>query len=127
MSAWHIGVIGGSGLYEGTELDDAQQVPVASAFGEPSGPVTMGSLEGVRVTFIARHGEGHELSPSQVNYRANIDVLKRCGVTDVLAISAIGSLREEMSPGDFVAVDQLIDRTTGRERSFFGPGFVAHV
>jgi 5'-methylthioadenosine phosphorylase len=87
----------------------------------------MGSLEGVRVTFIARHGEGHELSPSQVNYRANIDVLKRCGVTDVLAISAVGSLKEELAPGDFVAVDQFIDRTTGREGSFFAPGLVAHV
>ena len=127
MSAWHIGVIGGSGLHEWAGLDDAQQIPVASAFGEPSGPVTMGTLEGVRVTFIARHGEGHRLAPDQVNYRANIDVLKRCGVTDVLAISAVGSLKEELAPGDFVAVDQFIDRTTGRERSFFGPGFVAHV
>jgi 5'-methylthioadenosine phosphorylase len=127
MSPWHIGVIGGSGLYEGGGLEDAQQIPVASAFGEPSGPVTMGTLEGVRVTFIARHGERHRLAPGQVNYRANIDVLKRCGVTDVLAISAVGSLKEEFAPGDFVAVDQFIDRTTGRERSFFGPGFVAHV
>jgi 5'-methylthioadenosine phosphorylase len=127
MPGWHIGVIGGSGLYAGAALDDAQQITVASAFGEPSGPVTMGLLEGVRFTFIARHGEGHGLSPAQVNYRANIDVLKRCGVTDVLAISAVGSLREKLAPGDFVAVDQLVDRTTGRERSFFGPGLVAHV
>ena len=127
MPGWHIGVIGGSGLGQGAELVDAQQIPVASAFGDPSGPVTMGLLEGVRVSFIARHGEGHRLAPSQVNYRANIDVLKRCGVTDVLAISAVGSLKEEFAPGDFVAVDQFIDRTTGRERSFFGPGFVAHV
>ena len=127
MAGWHIGVIGGSGLYDGAPLDDAQQVPVASAFGQPSGPVTMGLLEGVRFTFIARHGEGHRLSPSQVNYRANIDVLKRCGVTDVLAVSAVGSLKEELAPGDFVAVDQFIDRTVDRERSFFGPGLVAHV
>jgi len=127
MPGWHIGVIGGSGLYVGAPLDDAQEIPVASAFGAPSGPVTTGSLEGVRFTFIARHGEGHRLAPGQVNYRANIDVLKRCGVTDVLAISAVGSLKEELAPGDFVAVDQFIDRTAGRERSFFGPGFVAHV
>jgi 5'-methylthioadenosine phosphorylase len=127
MAGWHIGVIGGSGLYEGAELDDTQQISVASAFGEPSGPVTTGSLEGVRVTFIARHGEGHRLAPGQVNYRANIDVLKRCGVTDVLAISAVGSLKEEIAPGDFVAVNQFIDRTSGRERSFFGAGVVAHV
>ncbi|HEU4649862.1 MAG TPA: S-methyl-5'-thioadenosine phosphorylase [Croceibacterium sp.] len=127
MTGWHIGVIGGSGLYQGAELADMQQIPVASAFGEPSGPVTMGTLEGVRVTFLARHGEGHRLAPGQINYRANIDVLKRCGVTDVLALSAVGSLNDELAPGDFVAVDQFIDRTTGRERSFFGPGLVAHV
>jgi len=127
QSEWHIGVIGGSGLYEPGALDDAQEIPVESAFGEPSGPVTTGYLQGVRFTFIARHGPGHALSPSHVNYRANVDVLKRCGVTDVLAISAIGSLQEDMAPGDFVAVDQLIDRTAGRERSFFGNGIVAHV
>jgi 5'-methylthioadenosine phosphorylase len=127
MAGWHIGVIGGSGLYDGLKLDEVQEIAVASAFGEPSGPVTMGFLEGVRVTFIARHGAGHRLAPDQVNYRANIDVLKRCGVTDVLAISAVGSLKEELAPGDFVAVNQFIDRTTGRERSFFAPGIVAHV
>ena len=127
MAGWHIGVIGGSGLYEAVGLDDAQQIPVTSAFGEPSGPVTMGLVEGVRFTFLARHGAGHRLPPSEVNYRANIDVLKRCGVTDLLAISAVGSLREKLAPGDFVAIDQIIDRTTGRERSFFGSGLVAHV
>lgn len=126
-SPWHIGVIGGSGLYEPGALEDAQEIPVASAFGEPSGPVVTGWLEGVRFTFIARHGAGHARGPSHVNFRANIDVLKRCGVTDVLAISAIGSLQEELAPGEFVAVDQLIDRTTGHERSFFGDGIVAHV
>jgi 5'-methylthioadenosine phosphorylase len=126
-SPWHIGVIGGSGLYEPGALDEAQEIPVASAFGEPSGPVVTGRLAGVRFTFIARHGAGHRLSPTHVNYRANLDVLKRCGVTDVLAISAIGSLAEEFSPGQFVAVDQLIDRTTRREGSFFGNGVVAHV
>ncbi len=127
MAKWHIGVIGGSGLYDPGALDDAQEIAVKSAFGEPSGPVVSGTLGGVRFTFIARHGAGHILSPSNVNYRANIDVLKRCGVTDVLAISAIGSLKEEMQPGEFVVVDQFIDRTTGRERSFFGDGIVAHV
>ena len=120
-------MIGGSGLAEGIGLDDAQEIEVASPFGEASGPVTTGRIGGVRCTFLARHGKGHTIPPGQVNYRANIDVLKRCGVTDVLALSAIGSLREEMAPGDFVAVDQFIDHTTGRERSFFGPGLVAHV
>jgi 5'-methylthioadenosine phosphorylase len=128
MAGWHIGVIGGSGLYDPGELeDDVQQIAVGSAFGEPSSPITMGRIGHVKFSFIARHGEGHRLSPSHVNYRANIDALKRCGVTDVLAISAIGSLREELAPGGFVAVDQLIDRTLGRERSFFGNGIVAHV
>src|SRR4029078_11259536 len=127
MPGWHIGVIGGSGLYVGAPLEDAQEIPVASAFGAPSGPVTTGFLEGVRFTFLARHGEGHRRGAGQVNYRANIDVLKRCGVTDVLAISAVGSLKEEMAPGDFVAVGQFLDRTTAGERSFFGTGLVAHV
>ena len=131
MSGWHIGVIGGSGLYEPGALENAQEIAVASAFGEPSGPITTGEIGGVRFTFIARHGAGHVHSPAHVNYRANIDVLKRAGVTDVLAISAIGSLKEELAPGEFVAVDQLIDRTLsgagGRERSFFGDGIVAHV
>lgn len=127
MAGWHIGVIGGSGLYEPGALEDAQEIAVKSAFGEPSGPVVTGKLGGVSFTFIARHGPGHRLSPTHVNYRANIDVLKRCGVTDVLAISAIGSLKEEFAPGDFVVVDQFIDRTVHRERSFFGDGIVAHV
>jgi 5'-methylthioadenosine phosphorylase len=128
MAGWHIGVIGGSGLYDPGELEaDVQQIAVGSAFGEPSSPVTMGRIGHVKVSFIARHGEGHRLAPGQVNYRANIDALKRCGVTDVLAISAVGSLREEFRPGEFVAVDQFIDRTVGRERSFFGKGVVAHV
>ena len=106
---WHIGVIGGSGLYDDIGLEDAQRIAVKSPFGEPSGDVTLGRLAGARFTFLARHGEGHVLSPGGVNYRANIDVLKRCGVTDVVAISAIGSLREEMAPGHFVAADQVID------------------
>lgn len=126
-NGWHIGVIGGTGLYDADVLEDAQQISVRSSFGEPSGPVTTGSIAGVRFTFLARHGAGHRLSPGSVNYRANIDVLKRCGVSDIVAISAIGSLREQLAPGDFVIVDQLIDRTVGRERSFFGEGLVAHV
>ena len=127
MADWHIGVIGGSGLYEPGALEEAQEITVASPFGEPSGAVHTGLVEGVRFSFLARHGAGHRLPPSAIDYRANIDVLKRCGVTDVLAISAIGSLREHIAPGEFVAIDQLIDRTVGRERSFFGTGIVAHV
>ncbi len=124
---WHIGIIGGSGLADGIGLEDAQEIEVGSPFGEPSGPVTLGWLGEVRFSFLARHGAGHRIPPGEVNYRANIDVLKRCGVTDLLALSAIGSLREEMAPGAFVAVDQLIDRTAGRTNSFFGPGLAAHV
>lgn len=124
---WHIGIIGGSGLAAGIALENAQEIEVSSPFGVPSGPVTTGSLGKVRVTFLARHGAGHRISPDSVNYRANIDVLKRCGVTDVVALSAVGSLNEAMAPGHFVAVDQFIDRTSGRENSFFGPGLVAHV
>ncbi len=124
---WHIGVIGGSGLADGIGLEQAQEITVSSPFGEPSAAVVQGRIGAVRFTFLARHGAGHRLSPASVNFRANIDVLKRCGVTDLLALSAIGSLREEMAPGHFVAVDQLIDRTHGRAGSFFGEGLVAHV
>jgi 5'-methylthioadenosine phosphorylase len=131
VSKWHIGVLGGSGLYEGIALQEQQVIEVKSPFGAPSGPVTTGRIGDVRLTFMARHGAGHRLSPNTVNYRANVDVMKRCGVTDLLAISAIGSLREEMAPGSFVAVDQFIDRTNGsfggRVSSFFGEGLVAHV
>ncbi|MCJ2188162.1 S-methyl-5'-thioadenosine phosphorylase [Novosphingobium beihaiensis] len=126
-SFWHIGVIGGSGLAAGIDLEDAQEIAVSSPFGEPSGPVVTGRLGGVRFTFLARHGAGHRIPPAQVNYRANIDVLKRCGVTDVISLSAVGSLREDRAPGQFVMVDQFIDRTMGRANSFFGPGLVAHV
>lgn len=124
---WRIGVIGGSGLYDLAMLEDAQAIDVASPFGTPSGPVTLGTICGVPFAFLARHGAGHRIAPDAINYRANIDVLKRCGVTDIVAISAIGSLREEFAPGSFVAVDQFIDRTTGRASSFFGEGLVAHV
>lgn len=125
--SWHIGVIGGSGLAAGIGLDGAQEIEVASPFGLPSGAVTTGSLEGVRFTFLPRHGPGHAIPPGSVNYPANIDVLKRCGVTDLIALSAIGSLNPAMLPGHFVAVNQFIDRTAGRAQSFFGPGLVAHV
>ncbi len=124
---WHIGVIGGSGLAAGLTLDGAQEIEVASPFGLPSAAVTTGTLSGVRFTFLPRHGAGHALPPGAVNYRANIDVLKRCGVTDLVALSAIGSLNAAFAPGSFVAVDQFIDRTTTRAGSFFGPGLVAHV
>ncbi|MEN9717678.1 MAG: S-methyl-5-thioadenosine phosphorylase [Pseudomonadota bacterium] len=128
MSAdWHIGVIGGSGLAAGIGLEDAQEIAVSSPFGAASGPVTAGRLGNVRFTFLPRHGPGHRIPPGDINYRANIDVLKRCGVTDVIALSAIGSLNPAMAPGHFVAVDQFIDRTSGRAGSFFGPGLVAHV
>lgn len=126
-TAWHIGVIGGSGLAAGLELDDAQEIEVSSPFGLASGAVTTGRIGAVRMTFLPRHGPGHRLTPTAVNYRANIDVLKRCGVTDIVALSAIGSLNPDMEPGHFVAIDQLIDRTVGRESSFFGPGLVGHV
>ena len=134
--SWHIGVIGGSGLAEGLELDDAQTIHVDSPFGAASGPVTQGRIangsgESVRFSFLARHGAGHALPPSAVNYRANVDVLKRCGVTDLVALSAIGSLREDMAPGHMVVANQFIDRTNsglgGRASTFFGPGLVAHV
>ena len=124
---WHIGVIGGSGLAAGIGIDNAQEIEVSSPFGAPSGAVTTGTVEGVRFTFLPRHGPGHAIPPAMVNYRANIDVLKRCGVTDVVAVSAIGSLNAAMAPSHFVAVDQFIDRTASRANSFFGPGLVAHV
>ncbi len=127
MSGWTLGVIGGSGLYQVDGLEDARWVETASPWGEPSDAVLHGVLEGTPVRFLPRHGRGHRLSPDRLDYRANIDVLKRCGVTDVLSLSAVGSLREKMAPGDFVAVDQFVDRTQGRASSFFGEGVVAHV
>jgi 5'-methylthioadenosine phosphorylase len=122
-----LAVIGGSGLYDPGALDEADRREILSPFGAPSGPLFLGRLAGVRTLFLSRHGAGHRLPPSQINYRANIDVLKRAGATDVVSISACGSLREDIAPGDFVVVDQFIDRTSGREKSFFGEGFVAHV
>ncbi|PPB81096.1 5'-methylthioadenosine phosphorylase [Albidovulum inexpectatum] len=122
-----IGVIGGSGVYDIAGLEDARWVSVDTPWGKPSDQILTGRLGGMRMAFLPRHGRGHVHSPSTVPYRANIDALKRLGVTDVIAVSACGSFREEMAPGDFVIVDQYIDRTHLREKSFFGTGCVAHV
>jgi 5'-methylthioadenosine phosphorylase len=122
-----IGVIGGSGVYGIEGLEDARWERVETPWGDPSDEILTGRLDGVGMAFLPRHGRGHVLSPSTVPYRANIDALKRLGVTDVVSISACGSFREKMAPGDFVIVDQFIDRTFAREKSFFGPGLVAHV
>ncbi len=122
-----IGVIGGSGLYEIAGLEDANWVDVESPWGAPSDQILTGSLGGVAMAFLPRHGRGHVHSPTTVPYRANIDALKRLGVTDVISVSACGSFREAMAPGDFVVVDQFVDRTIAREKSFFGMGCVAHV
>ena len=127
MSGTVIGVIGGSGLYEIDGLEGAEWQEVETPWGAPSDAILTGTLEGVRMAFLPRHGRGHVHSPTSVPYRANIDALKRLGVTDVISVSAVGSFREEMAPGDFVVVDQFVDRTFAREKSFFGPGCVAHV
>ncbi len=126
MSEWVLGVIGGSGLYDIPGVDGAWR-RIDSPWGEASDAVFEGVLNGVRVVFLPRHGRGHRLSPTHLNYRANIDVLKRAGVTDVLSLSACGSLKQDLPPGTFVLVDQFIDRTFAREKSFFGDGIVAHV
>ncbi len=127
MSGWHIGVIGGSGLYDVAGIEDGQWVEVDSPWGEPSDAIFTGRLGHVRVSFLPRHGRGHRISPSELNARANIDCLKRLGVTDVLSVSSVGGLQEERAPGTFTIVDQFIDRTKGRPSSFFGTGMVAHV
>ncbi|MSO64801.1 MAG: S-methyl-5'-thioadenosine phosphorylase [Alphaproteobacteria bacterium] len=122
-----VGVIGGSGLYEIEGLKDTQWIRVSSPWGEPSDEVLVGYLDGIKTVFLPRHGRGHRFSPSDINYRANIDILKRAGVTDILSLSAVGSFRENFPPGTFVIVDQFIDRTFARAKSFFGRGMVAHV
>ena len=127
MSDWTIGIIGGSGLYAIDALEDAQWIPVQSPWGQPSDEVLCGTIGHVRVRFLPRHGRGHRIAPSTINARANIDALKRAGCTDILAISAVGSLSEELAPGRFVTVDQFIDNTKGRPSTFFGDGFVTHV
>ncbi|MFY2562087.1 S-methyl-5'-thioadenosine phosphorylase [Corallococcus terminator] len=126
-SAPVIGIIGGSGLYQIDGLKDVTWKKVSSPFGEPSDELCFGTLEGQRVVFLPRHGRGHRIAPSDINFRANVDALKRSGVTDLLSLSAVGSLREDLPPGVFVVVDQFIDRTFAREKSFFGTGLVAHV
>jgi 5'-methylthioadenosine phosphorylase len=122
-----VGILGGSGVYELDGLANARWERVESPFGAPSDELLFGELHGVSLVFLPRHGRGHRIPPSEVNYRANVDALKRAGVTDVLSLSACGSLREGLAPGTFVLVDQFIDRTFGRERSFFESGLVAHV
>ncbi len=122
-----IGIIGGSGLYEIDGLAEGAWRRVASPFGATSDEFCFGRLGGQSVVFLPRHGRGHPLPPSAINFHANIDALKRCGVTDIVSLSAVGSLRDDLAPGDFVLVDQFIDRTFAREKSFFGPGCVAHV
>ena len=122
-----IGVIGGSGVYQIDGLEGASWLKVKSPWGKPSDEVLLGRLDGIPMAFLPRHGRGHVHAPSDVNFRANIDALKRLGCTDVIAVSAVGSLREDYRPGDFVLVDQYIDRTFARPKSFFGSGCVAHV
>ena len=127
MTGWTIGVIGGSGLYAIDALEQSRWITVDTPWGAPSDQLLTGRIGAVEFVFLPRHGRGHRLPPSDVNARANVDALKRVGCTDVIAISAVGSLREEFAPGQFVVVDQFIDRTFAREKSFFGPGMVAHV
>jgi len=122
-----LGVIGGSGLYNMTEIQEIKEYNLTTPFGSPSTAIITGKLDGVRVAFLARHGVGHHLSPGEVNYRANIYALKSLGVERILSISACGSLREDFAPGDIVIPDQLFDFTRNRKRSFFGDGMVAHV
>ncbi|WP_198376818.1 S-methyl-5'-thioadenosine phosphorylase [Neoroseomonas rubea] len=122
-----IGFIGGSGVYDLDGLEDRAWVKVRTPWGDPSDEILTGTLGGVRVAFLPRHGRGHPTPPSALNYRANIDAMKRIGCTELISLSAVGSLREELPPGHFVIVDQFIDRTFAREKSFFGTGCVAHV
>lgn len=127
MPGWHIGIIGGSGLYDVEGIEDGRWVDVASPWGAPSDAIFTGRVGPVAVSFLPRHGRGHRISPDALNARANVDALKRLGVTDVVAVSSVGSLVEDRPPGSFTIVDQFIDRTKGRPSSFFGTGLVAHV
>jgi 5'-methylthioadenosine phosphorylase len=122
-----LGIIGGSGVYDLPGLENVREERVQSPWGEPSAPLRIGEMSGLPVVFLTRHDKGHRLSPSDINYRANIDVLKRAGVTDLISLSACGSFKEELPPGSFVLIDQFVDRTHKRESSFFGKGCVAHV
>jgi 5'-methylthioadenosine phosphorylase len=122
-----LGIIGGSGIYDLPGLEKVRSRKIKSPWGEPSAPLRVGEIAGLPIVFLPRHDKGHRLSPSDINYRANIDVLKRAGVTDLVSLSACGSFKDELSPGTFVLVDQFVDRTHKRETSFFGKGCVAHV
>src|SRR6187431_426796 len=122
-----LGIIGGSGIYDLPGLEDVREETIQSPWGEPSAALTRGVIAGLPIVFLPRHDKGHRLSPSDINYRANIDVLKRAGVTDLVSLSACGSFKENLPPGTFVLIDQLVDRTLKRESSFFGRGLVAHV
>jgi 5'-methylthioadenosine phosphorylase len=122
-----LGIIGGSGIYDLPGLENVREQRVATPWGEPSGALRIGDIAGLPVVFLPRHDKGHRLSPSDINYRANIDALKRVGVTDLVSLSACGSFKEDLPPGSFVLVDQFVDRTYRRENSFFGKGLVAHV
>ena len=122
-----LGIIGGSGVYNIEGLENTRWVKATSSFGEPSDEILVGELAGQSIAFLPRHGRGHRIPPSAINFRANIDALKRLGVTDIVSVSAVGSLHESLAPGTFVIVDQFIDRTFAREKSFFCSGLVAHV
>src|SRR6516164_5556795 len=122
-----LGIIGGSGIYDLPGLEDVREERVASPWGEASGPLRIGHIAGLPIVFLSRHDKGHRLSPSDINYRANIDALKRAGVTDLVSLSACGSFKAELPPGTFVLIDQFVDRTHARANSFFGAGCVAHV
>jgi len=127
MADWVLGILGGSGVYELEGLENRRWNRLTTPWGDPSDDLLFGEVAGVRLVFLPRHGRGHRLSPTEVNARANIDALKRAGCTDVLSLSAVGSLKEELTPGTFVLVDQYVDRTFAREKSFFGGGVIAHV
>src|SRR6202142_2457010 len=122
-----LGIIGGSGIYDLPGLQNMREPPIPSPGGEPSGALRIGDIAGLPIVFLSRHDKGHRLSPSDINYRANIDVMKRAGVTDLVSLSACGSFKEALPPGTFVLIDQFVDRTHKRESSFFGRGCVAHV
>jgi 5'-methylthioadenosine phosphorylase len=122
-----LGIVGGSGVYDLPGLENVREEHIKSPWGEPSGALRIGEMSGLPVVFLPRHDKGHRLSPSDINYRANIDVLKRAGVTSLVSLSACGSFKEELPPGSFVLIDQFVDRTHKRESSFFGKGLVAHV
>tara|TARA_Y100001960_G_C14611541_1_gene796036 strand:- start:217 stop:1098 length:882 start_codon:yes stop_codon:yes gene_type:complete len=127
MSKQTLAFIGGSGLYDINFLDKKKIINVNSKWGKPSGKIIQGKFHGKNIFFLSRHGKGHVLSPSNINYRSNIDCLKQCGVTDIISISAVGSLKKKLTPGTFVVVDQFIDRTFNRKKTFFDEGIVAHV